>query len=108
TNANVSFDTLQTINIISKKGNEINELFQNYPNPFNPSTTISFSLPKECIVKLKVFNLLGEEVKTILNVFMEAGYHSAAVDLTQFPSGMYFYKLESGEFSAVKKMILAK
>ncbi len=84
------------------------ELSQNYPNPFNPSTTIKFSLPQAGFVKLTVFNLLGEEVKTLLNENREAGIHTVNFNASKFNSGLYLYKLESNNNVQIKKMLLLK
>jgi hypothetical protein len=84
------------------------ELSQNYPNPFNPSTTINFSLPQSSNVTLKVFNTLGQEVKTLINQNMESGAHSISFDASELNSGIYFYKLDAGQFSEVRKMTLIK
>ena len=84
------------------------ELSQNYPNPFNPSTTIKFSIPQSSSVTLKVFNTLGQEVKTLIDQNMESGVHSISFDASEFNSGIYFYKLDAGKFSEVRKMTLIK
>jgi hypothetical protein len=84
------------------------ELSQNYPNPFNPSTTINFSIPQSSIVTLKVFNTLGQEVKTLVNQNMESGVHSISFDASDLNSGIYFYRLDAGQFSEVRKMTLIK
>ncbi len=84
------------------------ELSQNYPNPFNPSTTINFSIPQSSIVTLKVFNTLGQEVKTLINQNMESGVHSISFDASELNSGIYFYRLDAGQFSEVRKMTLIK
>ena len=84
------------------------DLSQNYPNPFNPSTTINFSIPQSSIVTLKVFNTLGQEVKTLINQNMESGVHSISFDASELNSGIYFYKLDAGQFSEVRKMTLIK
>lgn len=84
------------------------ELAQNYPNPFNPGTTIKFSIPQSSNVTLKVFNTLGQEVKTLLNQNMESGVHTINFDASDLNSGIYFYKLDAGQFSEVRKMTLIK
>ncbi len=84
------------------------ELAQNYPNPFNPSTTISFSIPEASNVSLKIFNTLGQEVKTLVNGFKEAGSYKINFDAKNLTSGLYFYKIDAGTFSQVKKMMLLK
>jgi hypothetical protein len=83
-------------------------LSQNYPNPFNPSTTIDFSLPASGFVSLKVFDLLGREVATLVNEEKAAGSYRATFEASSLPSGTYFYTLKSGSFSEVKKMTLLK
>lgn len=83
-------------------------LHQNYPNPFNPSTTISFSLHKPEKVELKVFDLLGREVAFLLNGYKPAGEHKVEFDGSNLSSGIYFYRLQTGIYSSVKKMILMK
>ncbi len=84
------------------------DLAQNYPNPFNPSTTIKFSMPEAGNVALKVFNVLGQQVKTLVNGFMEAGVHTVNFNAVNLNSGIYFYKLETQNFNMVKKMMLTK
>jgi len=84
------------------------DLAQNYPNPFNPSTKIKFSIPEAGIVTLKVFNLLGEEVATLLNAEKTAGNYEATFDASNLSSGIYFYKLEAQNFTSTKKMLLLK
>ncbi|MGA9364473.1 MAG: SdrD B-like domain-containing protein [Bacteroidota bacterium] len=83
-------------------------LYQNYPNPFNPTTRISFNLPKDGYVTLKVYNVLGIEVASLFEGRMSAGMHSVAWDAQDVPSGIYVYRLTSGSFTAVKKMVLMK
>jgi len=84
------------------------ELSQNYPNPFNPSTKIRFSVPEAGIVTLKVFNLLGEEIATLLSAEKTAGNYEATFDASNLSSGIYFYKLEAKNFTSTKKMMLLK
>ncbi len=89
------------------------ELMQNFPNPFNPETNIKYSLPKPGFVTLKIFDLLGREVALLVNEFQQEGFHAIKFSLNQnglahLPSGMYLYKIKSGEFSDTKKMILMK
>ncbi len=84
------------------------ELSQNYPNPFNPSTKISYSVPKSGYVSLKVYNALGQEVASLVNGIKEAGIHSIEFNAVNLNSGIYFYKLEAGNISQVKKMMLIK
>ena len=84
------------------------ELSQNYPNPFNPSTSIKFSIPEGSQVSLKIYNSLGQEIKTLVNRFMEAGVHTVNFNAVDLNSGMYFYRLNAGEFTQVRKMTLIK
>jgi len=83
-------------------------LEQNYPNPFNPSTTIKFSLPKESFTKLEIFNALGEEVSTLISETLSAGTYEYEWDAEGLQSGVYFYKLNTNNFSKMKKMILLR
>jgi len=83
-------------------------LGQNYPNPFNPATTINFSLAEPSFVKLAVFNLLGEEVQVLKNEYMNAGSFNVSFNASSLPSGMYLYKIETAQFSSVRKMMLMK
>lgn len=83
-------------------------LQQNYPNPFNPSTTIQFSIPQAGNVTLKIYNLLGEEVKTLADEYRLAGKHSVQFNANNLASGIYFYRIQSGSFVETKKMILLK
>ena len=99
------------INQISSSVPDKYNLFQNYPNPFNPTTNIKYQIPKNGLVTLKVYDVLGREVETLVNEIQQAGVYE-----TQFPgssnislaSGIYFYKLTAGDFTAVKRMILIK
>jgi photosystem II stability/assembly factor-like uncharacterized protein len=83
-------------------------LAQNYPNPFNPSTTISFTLPSRSFVSLKVFDLLGREVATLVNENKNAGACSVRYDASTLTSGVYFYRLLAGSFIETKKLLLLK
>jgi hypothetical protein len=84
-------------------------LTQNYPNPFNPSTKIEYSLPVEGNVTLKIFNILGQEVRTLINnELTNAGKYTVTFDASSLPSGIYIYRLQAGNFSSNKKMILVK
>ncbi len=83
-------------------------LSQNYPNPFNPATSIRYALPKAVHVTLKVFDILGREVKTLVNEDQEAGYRTVNFDASSFVSGVYFYKIEAETFIDVKKMVVVK
>jgi hypothetical protein len=83
-------------------------LLQNFPNPFNPSTIISYELPTEGFVKLAVCDLLGREVRTIVNGRQSAGIHSVTFLADNLPSGIYFYRLQSGTYSATRKLLILK
>ena len=83
-------------------------LNQNYPNPFNPSTMIQFEIPSTRFVTLKVYNVLGQEVASLINNQLEAGRYRAEFDGRTLPSGTYMYRLQAGTFSDAKKMLLVK
>jgi hypothetical protein len=83
-------------------------LHQNYPNPFNPITVIPFTLPQAGFVSLKVFDILGRELSTLVNEQRPAGSHHALFDASTLPSGVYFYKLHATGTVAIQKMILAR
>ena len=83
-------------------------LDQNYPNPFNPSTTIAYSLPEASNVKLSVYNSLGQQVKIVENIYKNAGSYKVTFNADELNSGIYFYKIEAGQFSQIRKMILVK
>jgi hypothetical protein len=83
-------------------------LTQNYPNPFNPSTTIKYDLPIESRVSLKVFDILGREVATLVNEDQKAGYKSTVWNGAGLASGIYYYRLQAGDFTATRKLLLLK
>ncbi len=83
-------------------------LSQNYPNPFNPTTTIQYTIPKEAFVTIKVYDDLGREIATLLNERKAIGNYSVDFNSSNLSSGIYFYRLISGTYSATKKMILMK
>lgn len=91
--------------IYSKNGFSLS---QNYPNPFNPTTSIKFSIQKSGFVTLKVYDVFGKEVITLVNELKRAGEHSIDFNAVNLSSGVYFYKIEAGEFVDVKKMLLIK
>lgn len=84
------------------------KLYQNLPNPFNPSSKIIYSIPETQKVMLKVFNLLGNELLTLVDNEKPRGTYSISVDMKGFPSGVYFYRLQAGKFTETRKMILTK
>lgn len=83
-------------------------LGQNYPNPFNPSTNIKYSIPADGNVTLKIYDILGEEVSTLVNEFQQAGTFDVVFDGSNLSSGVYYYQLTSGELTSTKKMMLTK
>ncbi|NOS83754.1 MAG: T9SS type A sorting domain-containing protein [Ignavibacteria bacterium] len=83
-------------------------LSQNYPNPFNPVTNIKFNIPKRSYVKISVFDVLGKEISVLVNEELNTGTFEVNWDASNFPSGVYFYKIETDEFSESKKMVLIK
>jgi hypothetical protein len=83
-------------------------LGQNYPNPFNSSTIIQLSLPKKSYVSLKVFDILGREIETLLNKEMSAGNYSQHWNAINISSGVYLYRLQSGSFTETKKLLLVR
>jgi hypothetical protein len=84
------------------------ELNQNYPNPFNPSTTINYAIPFDNLVTMKIYNVLGQEVFTLVNEQQKAGRYQASFDASRLSSGAYFYRIEAGSFSSLKKMMLLR
>jgi hypothetical protein len=110
---NTIFDSLKVI--ISSSSESIRSvlphsfhLSQNYPNPFNPRTIINYELPITNFVELSIYNLLGQKIATLISEKQKAGYHQAEWDARKFSSGVYYYRIESGEFQDMKKMILIK
>ncbi|MBV6477945.1 MAG: hypothetical protein HGGPFJEG_00690 [Ignavibacteria bacterium] len=99
-------------NIIGISNNEIDlnnfQLQQNYPNPFNPVTTIKYNLVKNSFVTLKVFDMLGKEIKTLVSEYQSTGIKEINFDASGLTSGVYFYSISAGDFSDVKKMMLLK
>jgi len=83
-------------------------LSQNYPNPFNPSTTIKFSIPKSSAIKLTIFDITGRELEVLVNETLAAGTYQTEWNASSYSSGIYFYKLQSGNYSETKRMILVK
>jgi hypothetical protein len=83
-------------------------LSQNYPNPFNPSTKISWQSPVSSLQSLKIYDVLGNEVATLVNEFRNAGSYEVDFDASKLSSGVYFYKLQAGDFVQTKKMLLMK
>jgi len=84
------------------------ELAQNYPNPFNPTTKIEYSIPAQSKVEMKIYNIVGQEVATLVNEIQAAGVHHVKFNALNLASGIYFYRLTAGNFVSVKKMVLLK
>jgi len=99
------------VTTITNTGNNVPDkysLSQNYPNPFNPITNIEFSIPNAGITKLVIYDALGREVETLVNSELNPGTYSAVWDASKYNSGVYFYRLTTGNFTETKKMILVK
>lgn len=105
---NYSVITSVNENVISANVPESFSLGQNYPNPFNPATKIQYALPVSGNVSLKIYDQTGKEVSTIVSGMKNAGTYEVNFDASSYSSGLYFYKLEAGNFSATKKMLLIK
>lgn len=100
-----------TVDVKEVKDGEIPteySLSQNYPNPFNPTTKIGFALPQRSLTRLIIYDLLGREVQTLIDRELQAGYYEINIDINNFPSGIYFYKIQSGDYIQTKKMVLMK
>jgi hypothetical protein len=95
--------TVEVVSVILKY-----DLAQNYPNPFNPSTLITYSIPKSSNVMVKVYNVLGKLITTLVNENQEAGIYKVNFDARGLSNGIYFYKIQAGNYSAIKKMLLLK
>jgi hypothetical protein len=95
------------VEIVSQTPTNFN-LSQNYPNPFNPTTKISYALPKSGIVTLRVYDILGRDIVTLVNEYKNAGNYTVDFTSSNYTSGVYFYKLEVNGISEVKKMLLLK
>ncbi|MBL8017839.1 MAG: T9SS type A sorting domain-containing protein [Ignavibacteria bacterium] len=110
TSAFCSYNILSTIGI-QPTGNEVADkysLSQNYPNPFNPSTDIRFSIAKQTVVKITIFDMTGKEIEQLYNGELSAGNYKAEWDAAGHSSGVYFYRLETDNFTDTKKMVLVK
>ena len=103
-----------TINVTTTGITDKNDLAKNfviypaYPNPFNNSTVISFNLPEQSPVKINIYNIAGEKVKTLINSEMQQGLHKISWNADDFPSGVYFYAIETRNFIETRKLILLK
>ena len=99
---------VQQINFSGKEPVTSYNLFQNYPNPFNPNTTIKYEIPKDGLVTLKIYDILGAEVATLVNEERSAGRYEVNFDASSLASGVYIYRLNVNDYANVKKMILLK
>jgi hypothetical protein len=95
--------TVEVVSVILKYN-----LAQNYPNPFNPTTVITYSIPASSNVVINVYNVIGELIKTLVNQYQEAGIYKINFDAGGLSNGIYFYKIQSGNFVEIKKMLLLK
>ena len=96
---------------VDQTGSGIPKVFsleQNYPNPFNSTTTINYSIPKASLVTIKIYDVLGNEVSTLLNTEKSAGYYKLKFNASKLASGIYFYRMRAGDFISIKKLILLK
>ncbi|MCX6165500.1 MAG: T9SS type A sorting domain-containing protein [Ignavibacteriae bacterium] len=109
-NEMVFYDTINNVGInqISSEIPDKYNLYQNYPNPFNPETNIKFDIPKSGIVKLKIYDMLGKEVQILHSGQLNAGKYEFKFNGKELSSGMYFYKLETENFTQIMKMVLLK
>ena len=96
------------ITVVSNEIPSSYSVSQNYPNPFNPTTKINFALPKSGLVSMKVYDILGKEVATLVNEVKNAGNYTVDFNASSLTSGVYFYKVSVNGFSEVKKMLLLK
>ncbi len=102
-----SYQSVTAVKETPKLPNQFS-LSQNYPNPFNPTTQITFTLPKASNVTLTVYNVLGQQIATLVNGKNEPGEHSVSWNALNIPSGVYFYRIVAGDFVQTKKMVLMK
>ncbi|TAK66490.1 MAG: T9SS type A sorting domain-containing protein [Bacteroidetes bacterium] len=111
TNGNGVFRSLQATTPVDEQEFKIPTAFalaQNYPNPFNPATVIQYSVPSNQYVSLKIYNMLGEEVATLVDGMQDAGYKKQTWDASGLPSGIYYYQLHAGEFVETRKLLLVR
>lgn len=102
------WDHVVSVEVENSEIPETYALSQNYPNPFNPATQINFSIPQASMVRITVYDVVGREVEVLVNEFLEAGNFKTNWNAASYSSGVYFYRLETGSFAQVKKMILMK
>jgi hypothetical protein len=97
-----------SINQISNEVPGEFKLYQNYPNPFNPMTNVKFQIPNAGIVKLIIYDILGREAATFIDENLKPGTYEAEWDASNYPSGVYFYKILAGNYTETRKMVLVK
>lgn len=103
--------TVANIIGVSNNNNEVPLIYalgQNYPNPFNPTTQIEYTIPKQSFVTIKVYNLLGQDVATLVNSVKQAGIHDITFNASDLPSGIYYYRIKAGDYTDARKMMLVK
>jgi len=103
----LSFGSASSVEQIEENPKRYN-LSQNYPNPFNPTTNIEYSIPEQSYVELKIYDVLGNEVASLVNTTQEAGKYDIKFDASGLSSGLYIYKLNAGNFTSSRKMMLLK
>jgi hypothetical protein len=86
----------------------VGNLSQNYPNPFNPVTKINYTIPEACFVSIRLYDILGCELDILINEEKIPGYYEIEFDGSNLPSGVYFYRIQTGNFTDIKKLILIK
>ncbi len=107
---NFYLDTLNVIGIVNINSNipDNFSLKQNYPNPFNPQTKIRFDIRKASFTELKIYDMLGREIKTLVNENLKPGEYEVSFNAASLPSGVYFYRISTESFTETKKMMLIK
>jgi len=106
-----NFTTIGAITAIEDENGSISNkpaLYQNFPNPFNQTTSIDYYISKPALTSLKVYNISGKEIKTLVNEHKAIGRYTIEFDASSLPGGLYFYKIQAGEFSDIKKLVLTK
>ena len=107
---NINMSPVNVTEIKEKPNTQIKnfELYQNYPNPFNPVTTIGYQIPSNTMVTLKVYNIIGQEISTLVSEYQSAGTYKVEFDASELNSGIYFYKLNAGNITLMRKMVVIK
>jgi len=105
---NYRFSILQPSNITANSEIIDFKLYQNFPNPFNSSTVIKFSIPERKFITLTIYDVNGKEIANLIKGFIDAGEHNVVFNAEKFASGIYFYKLNTGDYNYFRKMILLK